>query len=103
MNGIDAISSLSTAVKIAPEVETILKKFTISASSFDKIIESIRKDFKNGLLSEDSPDSPIKMLLTYVRELPDGTENGNFFALDMGGTNFRVIHVILRFVKTCYL
>ncbi|XP_046742433.1 hexokinase type 2-like [Diprion similis] len=28
---------------------------------------------------------------TYIPELPDGTESGLFLALDLGGTNFRVI------------
>lgn len=28
---------------------------------------------------------------TYIPELPDGTEQGKYLALDLGGTNFRVI------------
>lgn len=33
------------------------------------------------------------MLLSYVRSLPNGTEQGDFLALDLGGTNFRVLHI----------
>lgn len=28
---------------------------------------------------------------TYIPELPDGTESGKYLALDLGGTNFRVL------------
>lgn len=31
------------------------------------------------------------MLPSYVRSVPNGTEKGNFLALDLGGTNFRVL------------
>lgn len=33
----------------------------------------------------------IKMLPSYVRAVPNGTEQGEFLALDLGGTNFRVL------------
>ncbi|KAL0593223.1 Hexokinase-2 [Plecturocebus cupreus] len=35
----------------------------------------------------------MKMLPTYVCATPDGTEKGDFLALDLGGTNFRVLLV----------
>lgn len=38
-------------------------------------------------------ESPIKMLPTFVRAIPNGTELGDFLALDLGGTNFRVLIV----------
>lgn len=31
------------------------------------------------------------MLPSFVRHLPDGHEQGTFVALDLGGTNFRVL------------
>lgn len=36
------------------------------------------------------------MLPSYVRAVPNGTETGNFLALDLGGTNFRVLLIKLR-------
>ncbi|XP_048368708.1 hexokinase-2-like isoform X4 [Sphaerodactylus townsendi] len=36
------------------------------------------------------------MLPTFVRSTPDGTEKGDFLALDLGGTNFRVLLVRVR-------
>uniref|UniRef100_A0A3Q1ESE0 Phosphotransferase n=1 Tax=Acanthochromis polyacanthus TaxID=80966 RepID=A0A3Q1ESE0_9TELE len=35
----------------------------------------------------------VKMLPTFVRATPDGTEKGDYLALDLGGTNFRVLYV----------
>lgn len=35
------------------------------------------------------------MLLTFVDSLPDGKEKGTYYALDIGGTNFRVLRVHL--------
>ena len=35
------------------------------------------------------------MLPSYVRAVPNGTEKGDFLALDLGGTNFRVLLIRL--------
>jgi hexokinase len=35
------------------------------------------------------------MLPSYVARLPDGSEEGSFLALDLGGTNFRVLLVTI--------
>ncbi|KAI3894533.1 hypothetical protein MKX03_027563 [Papaver bracteatum] len=39
--------------------------------------------------------SSLKMILSYVNSLPTGNEDGLFYALDLGGTNFRVLRVQL--------
>ena len=36
-------------------------------------------------------ESSVKCFPTYVRNLPNGSEEGKFLSLDLGGTNFRVI------------
>jgi hexokinase len=46
-----------------------------------------------GLASEGG--SKLKMLLSYVDNLPTGDKKGLFYALDLGGTNFRVLRVQL--------
>uniref|UniRef100_A0A8C9ZTF1 hexokinase n=1 Tax=Sander lucioperca TaxID=283035 RepID=A0A8C9ZTF1_SANLU len=38
----------------------------------------------------------VKMLPTFVNSTPDGSEHGDFLALDLGGTNFRVLLVKIR-------
>lgn len=37
----------------------------------------------------------LRMLPSYVRGVPDGTEQGDYLALDLGGTNFRVLLIRL--------
>ncbi|VAH73470.1 unnamed protein product [Triticum turgidum subsp. durum] len=39
--------------------------------------------------------SRVQMLLSYVDKLPTGREEGLFYGLDLGGTNFRVLKVQL--------
>ena len=38
-----------------------------------------------------NPSANVKCYVTYVTRLPTGREEGQFLALDLGGTNFRVI------------
>jgi hexokinase len=40
-------------------------------------------------------ESDLKMLPSFVTELPTGKEAGTVYALDLGGTNFRVLRVVL--------
>ncbi|CAG2117936.1 unnamed protein product, partial [Medioppia subpectinata] len=44
----------------------------------------------------DEKTATIKMLITYVRDLPNNNEKGRYMALDLGGTNFRVILIDLN-------
>lgn len=58
----------------------------------------LRTDFDKGLSADEHTraESPIKMLPTYVRAIPDGSETGDFLALDLGGTNFRVLLISIQ-------
>lgn len=44
-----------------------------------------------GLQEKTHEKSSVKCFPTYVSELPTGKEEGKFLALDLGGTNFRVV------------
>ena len=46
--------------------------------------------------SETAEKSSLKMLPSYVCALPDGSETGDHLALDLGGTNFRALVVMLK-------
>ena len=52
-------------------------------------------EIHRGLNKNTHPSANIKSYVTYVTQLPTGRESGNFLALDLGGTNFRVILVEL--------
>ena len=44
-----------------------------------------------GLKEKTHDEASVKCFPTFVRELPTGKEHGKFLALDLGGTNFRVL------------
>lgn len=63
----------------------------------DKKIDKIRNVFINEMqLALNEQPSSLQMENTYIPELPDGKEQGVFLALDLGGTNFRVILMVLQ-------
>ena len=73
----------------------MLNKFILTKDTLEQVMAAMNEDFDNGLSNdpERSHKSPIKMLVTYVRSTPNGSEEGDFYALDLGGTNFRVLLV----------
>lgn len=58
----------------------------------DAIINKIGDVFESEMnLALAEKESSLQMENTYIPELPNGSEEGKFLALDLGGTNFRVI------------
>uniref|UniRef100_A0A3Q2WZR0 Phosphotransferase n=1 Tax=Haplochromis burtoni TaxID=8153 RepID=A0A3Q2WZR0_HAPBU len=76
-----------------PEVTKYLQPFQLSPETLQEVSARLRKDLLRGLGKHSHHKAPVKMLPTFVRATPDGTEKGDFLALDLGGTNFRVLHV----------
>ena len=70
--------------------DQVVDSFSISLDGMRDISSKLTEDFEKGL-SREGPDVMVKMLITYVHSLPDGTEKGDFLALDLGGSNFRVL------------
>ncbi|XP_022893292.1 hexokinase-2-like [Olea europaea var. sylvestris] len=58
-----------------------------------QVADAMTVEMHAGLASEGG--SKLKMLISYVDNLPTGDEKGVFYALDLGGTNFRVLRVQL--------
>ncbi|KAK3016469.1 hypothetical protein RJ639_007718 [Escallonia herrerae] len=58
-----------------------------------QVADAMTVEMHAGLASEGG--SKLKMLISYVDNLPTGNERGWFYALDLGGTNFRVLRVQL--------
>ena len=61
--------------------------------------QKMRDAIKMGLKKDGHENSSVKCFPTFVRELPNGKENGKFLSLDLGGTNFRVIFMELTAQK----
>jgi hexokinase/galactokinase len=65
---------------------------SISAQEMQGIITQFHSEMENGLRGE---PSSLAMIPTYV-EMPTGREKGRFLAMDLGGSNFRVLSVELK-------
>ncbi|XP_021340978.1 hexokinase type 2-like isoform X2 [Mizuhopecten yessoensis] len=76
-------------------IENIVRPFILSDDDYKEIMQRMRQKFDEGLGKETNPTASVKMFTTYVRGVPDGSENGEFLALDLGGTNFRVLLISL--------
>ncbi|MDD5495867.1 MAG: hypothetical protein PHP46_02045 [Candidatus Omnitrophica bacterium] len=71
---------------------SIKKDFGISIGDMRHIIKDFHSEMIKGLNGE---KSSLKMIPTYV-DRPTGNEKGSFIALDLGGTNFRVLGLELK-------
>ncbi|XP_072565066.1 hexokinase-2 isoform X1 [Paramormyrops kingsleyae] len=65
----------------------------LSDETLMDVSKRFRREMDRGLCRDTNPTASVKMLPTFVRSTPDGTEKGDFLALDLGGTNFRVLLV----------
>ncbi|XP_006870843.1 PREDICTED: hexokinase-2 [Chrysochloris asiatica] len=75
------------------KVDQYLYHMRLSDETLQEISKRFRKEMEKGLGVTTHPTASVKMLPTFVRSTPDGTEHGEFLALDLGGTNFRVLWV----------
>ncbi|XVF34927.1 hypothetical protein REPUB_Repub18cG0100500 [Reevesia pubescens] len=79
------------------QVLAILKEFEEKCgtpiSKLKQVADAMTVEMRAGLASEGG--SKLKMITSYVDNLPTGDEKGLFYALDLGGTNFRVLRVLL--------
>ncbi|NQU94606.1 MAG: hexokinase [Candidatus Omnitrophica bacterium] len=66
--------------------------FELSSSEMQRIIKDFHSEMKKGLAGS---KSSLKMIPEYV-ERPSGKEKGEFLALDLGGTHFRVLSLRLK-------
>lgn len=90
-----------------PRVNEVLDQFRLSNGQLREISNAMRTDFQLGLLQ---PHTAVAMLPTFVPALPDGSgefllasafrptfqflfslETGRFLAMDLSGTNLRVM------------
>ena len=75
-------------------VDAVVKSFEITVNDMKRVSRLLTKALKTGL--ENEKEAVVKMFVTYVHSLPDGTEEGDFLALDLGGSNFRVMQISLE-------
>ncbi|NWT36655.1 HXK1 protein, partial [Chroicocephalus maculipennis] len=77
-------------------IDETLAEFKLTHEQLLQVKKRMRAEMEAGLKKKTHETAKVKMLPTFVRSTPDGTENGDFLALDLGGTNFRVLLVKIR-------
>ncbi|KAK2896676.1 hypothetical protein QQF64_005792 [Cirrhinus molitorella] len=78
------------------EIDDTLAVFALSPTQLQEVKAKMRVELERGLKKDSHPTASVKMLPTYVYRTPNGTERGKYLALDLGGTNFRVLVVKIR-------
>ncbi|XP_035021764.1 hexokinase-2 isoform X1 [Hippoglossus stenolepis] len=77
----------------ALKVDKYLHHLQLSDETLMDLSIRFRREMDKGLCRDTNPTAAVKMLPTFVRSTPDGTEQGEFLSLDLGGSNFRVLLV----------
>jgi len=78
-----------------PAIEERCANLILTEDQLKEVCDHLLVELNRGLKKETNSDATIKCFPTYVRELPNGEECGKFLALDLGGTNFRVLLIEL--------
>lgn len=73
--------------------ERIIDEFTVDHDELQEVAATFRRDIKRGLEGDEL--SSFKMLKSYLG-LPTRQEQGEFIALDFGGTNVRAVLIRLK-------
>ena len=89
---LDDVWSRAIDFSVAREMQLSLR---LNFDQMRLLLRAFTKEMERGIASRTLKDiedvSTIKMLETFVNKLPNGTEEGIYYGLDLGGTNFRVV------------
>ncbi|XP_063697248.1 hexokinase type 2-like [Culicoides brevitarsis] len=83
-------------IQISEEIKQKCQDLIITDSKMRELMKKFLCEVQRGLSRKTHAESEVKCFVTYVQDLPDGSERGKFLALDLGGTNFRVLMVDLK-------
>ncbi|XP_008290688.1 putative hexokinase HKDC1 isoform X5 [Stegastes partitus] len=78
------------------KVDRFLHAMRLHDDQLNDISARFQAEMKKGLSAESNAAAAVKMLPTHVRSTPDGSEKGQFMALDFGGSKFKVLQVKVR-------
>uniref|UniRef100_A0A915PIY3 Phosphotransferase n=1 Tax=Setaria digitata TaxID=48799 RepID=A0A915PIY3_9BILA len=78
------------------KIQEFCKPLMLSDDQLRLVMEEMHSKMEKGLSDQPGVKSCLKMLPSFVRAIPNGTEKGDYLALDLGGTNFRVMLIRLN-------
>ncbi|CAJ0575391.1 unnamed protein product, partial [Mesorhabditis spiculigera] len=73
------------------KIDDVTRCLVVPDAKLKDMMERLNAAFDKGLAADTAASASVRMLPSYVRSVPNGTEEGDFLALDLGGTNFRVL------------
>lgn len=78
------------------KIEALLSPLVLTEKHQENVRQVFLDEMRLGLAA--APEKPSSLLMenTFIPELLDGTECGEYLALDLGGTNFRVLYVVMK-------
>ncbi|XP_065365983.1 hexokinase type 2 [Calliphora vicina] len=77
-------------------VHELCQQLLLTDEQIEELTYRILHEVKKGLAKDTHQKANVKCFVTYVQDLPNGNERGKFLALDLGGTNFRVLLIHLK-------
>lgn len=77
-------------------VHELCQQLLLTDEQIEELNYRILHEIKKGLAKDTHAKANVKCFVTYVQDLPNGNERGKFLALDLGGTNFRVLLIHLK-------
>ncbi|XP_043209946.1 hexokinase type 2-like isoform X3 [Amphibalanus amphitrite] len=87
---------LMMATPTSARIEEFCQELVLTPEQIQDVYDKLMKQINLGLGKETNAQAAVKCFPTYVKELPNGHERGRFLALDLGGTNFRVLLIELN-------
>lgn len=75
------------------QIEKVLESLRLDDEKLRNIMHFLEQEMDAGLSPATHKNAVVKMFPTYVRNVANGAENAEVLALDLGGTNFRVLYV----------
>ncbi|XP_029354302.1 putative hexokinase HKDC1 [Echeneis naucrates] len=78
------------------KVDRILYAMRLTDDQLKEISATFQAEMKKGLSSDSNAAAAVKMLPTHVHSTPVGSEKGEFLALDLGGSKFKVLQVKVK-------
>ncbi|XP_055694283.1 hexokinase type 2 isoform X2 [Lutzomyia longipalpis] len=82
--------------KIAEYIKEKCEELVLTDEKTKQYMKNLLVELNKGLKKKTHAEADIKCFVTYVQDLPNGKETGKFLALDLGGTNFRVLLIHLK-------
>lgn len=77
-------------------VHELCQQLILTDEQINELNYRILHEVKKGLAKDTHHKANVRCYVTYVQDLPNGNERGKFLALDLGGTNFRVLLIHLK-------